>query len=282
MGRISAELNACDPNRLSALRVRIGAVSRWCRLAALLPLCASGAFGQLIAYYSFNDGTANDSSGHGYNATYNGATYTASGYAGGAFTFSGAPSSGAPTSYIQIDSLNINPSNYPTLTMGAWVATNEVGSIIRQVISHDDGSFDRSLGLDYRGSVTGWSTFVGAGVLGGQAATVGAWTFLAVAYNQTANTAMLYVNGSTYTYNSASNGTGWSYTRIGSNPSFVEYFNGTIDEVFFFSSALTAAQLDNIRLNGVMAAVPEPSATAVLLGLLAIGAAAAARRDRRR
>lgn len=247
----------------------------WSWLALLLHLGSGAAFGQLIAYYSFNDGSANDSSGNSNNATYNGAAYTASGYSGGAFAFDGTS-----TSYIQINSLNINPSSYPALTMGAWVKTNEVGSIIRQVISHDDGSFDRSLGLDYRGGLNGWSTFVGAGVLGGQTATVGAWTFVAVAYNQAAGTAMLYVNGSTYTYNSAYDGGGWSYTRIGSNPSFTEFFNGTIDEVFFFSSALTAGQLDNIRLNGVMAAVPEPSAAAAGLGIAAFGCVAWRRRRR--
>lgn len=244
-------------------------ILRWCWFVVFLHAGMSGAFGQLIAYYSFNDGTANDTSGNGFNATYNGATITSSGYSGGAFAFNGTSSS-----YIQINSLNINSSSYPTLTMGAWVSTNEVGSIIRQVISHDDGGFDRSLGLDSRGGLNGWSTFVGAGVLAGQTATVGTWTFVAVAYNQTAGTAMLYINGTTYAYNSAYDAGGWSYTRIGSNPSFTEYFNGTIDEVFFFSSALTASQLDNIRLNGVMAAVPEPSTTTVLLGLVAIGCAA--------
>lgn len=49
------------------------------------------------------------------------------------------------------------------------------------------------------------------------------------------------------------------------NPSFGEYFAGTIDEVFFFSAALTPAQIAVIRTQGVLA-IPEPSAWALLGG----------------
>jgi hypothetical protein len=105
------------------------------------------------------------------------------------------------------------------------------------------------------------------------------WTFVAVAYDQPAGTSMLYVNGQTYT-GTASNGSGWNFTRIGSNPSFGEYFSGTIDNVFFYSSALTASELDAIRINGV-SAVPEPSTTMLLLGGVAATAIVMARRSRR-
>lgn len=260
-------LKATRTSPVPAIRGRFLRTLRWLSLVVLLP--AGDAFAQLIAYYPFDNGSANDASGNGFNPTYIGGTPTASGYAGGAFAFDGTSSS-----YLQIDSLNINPGVYPALTMGAWVATNEVGPIIRQIISHDNGSFDRSLGLDYRGGLNGWSTFLGGSVLGGQTATVGAWTFVAVSYDQNAGTAMLYINGATYTSSGAYDGGGYNFTRIASNPGFGEFFNGTIDEVFFFSSALTASQLDNIRLNGVMAAVPEPTTTSLLLGVAAaVGAA---------
>lgn len=234
-----------------------------------LLLAAAGSLGaqSLIAYFPF-DGNANDASGHGHVGTVVNATPTTSGYTGGAYQFNGG------SSYIQIDSLNINPSVYPQLTMGAWVNANNV-SPIRQIISHDDGGYDRSLGIDYRGSVTGWSAFTGSGVLGGQAAGTGVWTFVAVAYDQAAGTTLLYVDGNSYTATAAS-GAGWSFTRIGMNPSFGEYFSGTIDNVFFFSGALTASQLDSVRLNGV-SSVPEPATWA----LLALGAIALLRRARR-
>jgi hypothetical protein len=249
---------------------------RWLSLVVLLP--AGGAFPQLIAYYPFDNGSANDASGNGFNPTCIGGTPTASGYAGGAFVFDGTSSS-----YLQIDSLNINPGVYPALTMGAWVATNEVGPIIRPIISHDNGSFDRSLGLDYCGGLNGWSTFLGGSVLGGQTATVGAWTFVAVSYDQSAGTAMLYINGATYTASGACDGGGYDFIRIASNPGFGEFFQRHDRRGFLFSSALTASQLDHIRLNGVMAAVPEATTTSLLLGVTAaVGAATRWKRPGRR
>jgi hypothetical protein len=149
--------------------------------------------------------------------------------------------------------------------MGAWVQASATDGI-RQVISHDNGGYDRSLGLDWRqgydGSTTqGWSAFAGGGgVLNSGSATSGAWTFLAVVYDQAAWSVTLYVNNSSFPMTGLL-GDGWEYTLIGSNPSFGEYFSGVIDNVFFFDEALTAAQIENIRVNGV----PLPP-SALLLG----------------
>jgi len=177
---------------------------------------------ELVAYYSF-DGNANDFSGQ-YNGTVYGATLT-TGYKGQAYYFDG-------NDYIQ-NALNINPNVLPKLTMGAWVRADN-GSPVRQVISHDDGNYDRSLGIDNRGGGTGWSAFNGAGVLGYSPVSVGEWVFVAVSYDQSTSSVMLYVNGTTFTSTSAL-GTGRTYTNIGRNPISTgsEYFIGAIDEVFF-------------------------------------------------
>ncbi len=224
----------------------------------LLIAAASPARAQLVAYLPL-DRNALDASGQGHSTTVNGAEPTTAGYRGGAYTFNGS------SSFIEISTLDLNPSVYPQLTMGAWVRPTDT-SPIRQIISHDNSGFDRSLGLDSRGGVNGWSAFVGSGVLGGESAVVGDWVFVAVTYDQAASTATLFVNDRSYTLaGSAALGTGWTYTRIGMNPSFGEYFSGTIDEVFFFSAALTPAQLAVIRTQGVLA-VPEPSTWALLAG----------------
>lgn len=240
----------------------------WLLAVALSVVPATLVRAQVIAFYSFDDGTATDASGHGYNGTAVNAVYTESGYSGGAFLFNGS------NAYIQIDGLDINPSVYPQLTMGAWVLADSA-SPIRQIISHDNGGFDRSLGIDYRGGLTGWSTFTGNGVLANSPVTTGAWTFLAVAYDQVAGTATLYVDGHAVT-GSAAGGSGWNFARIGMNPSFGEYFSGKIDSVFFVAAALTAPQLDQIRLNGIPA-VPEPSVFALLVVGLAVAATTARR-----
>lgn len=237
-------------------------------LFSLLTCGSLTARAQLLAYFPFL-GDASDASGHGFNATTTSATYaahggyTGNGAQGGAYIFDGS------SSYIEIGGLNINPANYPQLTMGAWVlATSDTP--IRQIISQDDGGLDRSLGIDSRGSIAGWTAFAGNGWLASEPVTTGIWTFIALSLDQVAGTATLYVNDHSYTYANTGYGSGWSFTRIGMNPSFGEYFAGTIDEVFFYSAALNSAQIDTIRTSGVIA-VPEPATwTQLLLGLGAL------------
>ncbi len=229
-----------------------------CTLLLFASAGAGAAQAQLVAYLPL-DGDVLDASGGRHTATVTGAAPTAAGFRGGAYVFNGT------SDYIEITSLDINPAVYPQLTMGAWVRPSDV-SPIRQIISHDNGGFDRSVGLDHRSSVNGWSAFAGSGVLGGQPAVTTDWTFVAVAYDQATSSATLFVNDRVFTLaGSAALGTGWTFTRIGMNPSFGEYFAGTIDEVFFFSAALTPAQIAVIRTQGVLA-IPEPSAWALLGG----------------
>ncbi|MCC5838598.1 MAG: LamG domain-containing protein [Opitutales bacterium] len=213
--------------------------------------------GNLLAYFDFEDNLL-DKSGNGVHATsWSGLTYTTSGYSGGAFEFSGSGS------FVRIP-LDINPSAQPQLTMGAWVRPTSA-SVIQTVISHDNGGFDRSLVIDSRGTGSGWAAFTGSGVLGSFAVTPGEWAFVAAVYDQTAATTRLYVNGSSLTVSASTLGSGHPFVEIGRNPSFNELFQGTIDEVFIFGSALSDAELDDIRLNGVI--IPEPATGALFLGL---------------
>lgn len=238
-------------------------------------LCAFAAPGKaaLIAYYTF-EGNANDVTGNGHNGTVNGATLTGAGFTGQAYAFDGTDDS------ISIP-LDINPSAIPQLTMGAWVNA-DVASSLRGIISHDDGGFDRSLVLDVRAAGcanTCWGAFkgnVGTGVISASAsAEPDAWVFLAVRYDQAANSLTLFVNNTTFTGATAL-GSGMTTTTIGRNPTFAELFDGRIDNVFFYDELLSNEQIDNIRQNGITVAsiVPEPGALALLgLGLAALGLA---------
>jgi len=222
----------------------------------------------LIAFYDF-EGNANDTTGNGYDGTVNGATLS-SGYNGGqGYLFDGIDD------YIRVD-LNINPDVMPELTMGAWVNANAANGI-RQVISHDNGSYDRTLGIDYRGGVQtdpdpGWSSFSGSGaVLGEFAVELNEWFFIAVSYNQSAQNVMLYVNGETMT-ESGIMGTGYDFLHIGNNPGTgaggwtgFEFFSGIIDEVFIYDEALSRTQLDDV-MNHDSGSVPEPG-TFMLFGM---------------
>ena len=223
----------------------------------------------LIAYYPV-EGNADDPIG-AYDGTVINATLT-SGYVGQGYAFNGT------NSYISIG-LDINPSLLPNLTMGAWVKA-DVGNPVRQVISHDNGGFDRSLGIDNRGGGTGWSAFAGTGsVLGFDPVQLDDWTFIAVVYEQAASLVTLYVDGTTYSKTGSLSG-GATTTRIGASIGFSEYFDGVIDEVFFFSDALSTTELDDIRTNGVLPA-PTPAAAPAVPLLLAPGLLALAWHRRR-
>jgi len=140
-------------------------------MAAVTPTSAETG---LVAYYPF-DGDTNDHSGNGNDGTTHGATFV-SGTSGQALSFDGVDD------YVSA-LVNINPDVMPQMTMAAWVRPDD-GSPIRQVISHDNGGYARSLGIDHRGGGTGWSAFSGSGsVLGYHPVTIGEWVFVAAVYD---------------------------------------------------------------------------------------------------
>jgi hypothetical protein len=194
------------------------------------------ASGALVAYYPF-DANANDASGNGNNATVNGATLTTDkfGNKNGAYLFDGA------NDYITAP-VDINPSTMPQMTIVAWARADN-GSPFKQVVSHDNGGYDRSLDIDSRGGGTGWSAFCGSGgVSGFHPITLGEWVFLAVVYDQNAGTVQLRVNDTTYE-KAGVLGSGYSTFLIGSNPRYGEYFKGAIDEVRIYDHALSDSEI---------------------------------------
>ncbi len=103
----------------------------------------------LVGFYSFDDAgmPLRDDSGNGYDLmTGVGLTdpqYVAGGgVQGGAYTFDGGQHWVSP--------IDINNSTLPSLTMGAWVKTSSLAAGLRKVMGHDDGGYDRTLGLDDR------------------------------------------------------------------------------------------------------------------------------------
>lgn len=198
----------------------------------------SGASLGLIGYYPFN-GNANDASGNGNNGTVNGATLAADrfGNPNAAYTFNGS------SNYIQVP-IDINTSNYSQLTLLAWVKPS-LTNPNRTILSHDNGSFDRTLSIDSRGGGSGYSCFTSAGssVLGYFPVIADKWVQVACTYNQSTTTAKLYYNNETPKTGSTAFNTGWTYTRIGSNPSYGEYFGGIIDDVRIYNRVLTDEEI---------------------------------------
>jgi hypothetical protein len=232
----------------------------------VLGLATIPAQAGLIAYYPF-EGNANDTSGHGLNGTIIGSLSVVAGHDGLAYAFNGAEN------YITVP-IDINPTKYAALTMGAWVSAGAADAI-RGILSHDNGNFDRTLDIDTRGGGARWCAFTGSTVLCGPVVTQDTWTFLAVRYDDGTGAIALTVDGASYT-TSGHPGSGLSYTAIGRNPTYDLPFVGVIDSVFFYDQYLTDEQLEAIRQNGV-ALIPEPS-TFLLLGAGLLGLAVLARR----
>lgn len=194
----------------------------------------------LVARYPL-DGAASETTGSGPDGEMNGPVPTEGRHGGveGALAFDGEDD------HVAVP-LDIGPERHPELTITAW-ARAESAEPIRQVVSHDDGGFDRSVGIDDRGGVDGWSAFAGTGsVLGGAPVEVGRWTFLAVVYDAPADTVRLHVVDRVFT-TAGHTGEGLERLRIGSNPTHDEFFHGAIDEVRFYGRALTREEVAEIR-----------------------------------
>jgi hypothetical protein len=202
----------------------------------------------LLGFYPF-EGNAQDWSGNRRHGTVSGSPIvgTPSGYEGQGYYFYGG------ADYITVP-LNINPDQYPRLTMGGWCKKLSAGWF-QPLLTHDDGGYDRSITIDDRGGGIGWSAFCGpwGQVLGAVPAIYQKWSFVAVVYDQVAQTVRLQVDDMVLTKTGVGLGLGQSQLYIGASPKFGNFFKGCIDNVFVFGDALTDKQLAYIRSGGAQA-----------------------------
>lgn len=234
------------------------------------------AHAELVTFLKFDDNSnlLADSSGNNTVSTNFGALYSSFGYEGGALSLNGS-------NYVRV-SQNVGITTMPKMTWGAWVnLTNN--NPIKQVLSNDNGGYDRSIGIDSRGGTNGqYSSFYGSGVLGnGGAAKLNQWTFLAAVYDNTTGSLSYWVDANKVTTTTYFGNSAWSFFDIGHNPSFGEFLIGKVDNVFVYNEALTDAQINNIYLGGasVISGVPEPEMTGMYLsGLMLIGFFATSRK----
>ncbi len=232
----------------------------------------------LVAYYNFNNGNLNDSSGNGNNITFNNATLTADrfGNANNAYLFDGS------TSYMEIkNSTSLNPTNnitiyaivkvygfneaschgnqilskgYPYNTNGFYnlaffAANNGIGGCSPTVDTTQE-LFDGSYGDDNpQGS--------NAGVAGNSTADsiwVQKYQWYTLVYTYDGATAKFYVNGALAKKIDYPSGIPFTPNSndlfIGKheNPAFPYFFNGVIDEVRIYNKAITDQQVGYLSI----------------------------------
>jgi PKD repeat protein len=195
----------------------------------------------LVAAYAFNEGagtTVTDASGNGHTGTIVNATWATAGKYGDALSFNGT---NAMVTIPDASSFHLTTG----MTLEAWVNPSAVSNAWRDVIYKGNDNFYLSAT-----STSSSHPAVGAIVNGSYLESYGTsalatnkWTFLAATYDGT--TMRLYVNAAQV---SSKAGTGSILTstnslQIGGDSFYGQFFQGTIDEVRVYNSALTAAQL---------------------------------------
>ena len=228
-------------------------------LFCLLTILQYSANGELIAFYTFDD--ANDpfadSSGQGNDITGTNGTAPTWGSDIG-FADTGAHDFSGGTLLAPID---INAGAIPDMTWGAWVRTDNTNPGLRKILGHDNGGWDRTLGLDNRNGQFRYTSFTGfgrpvVGNLPGPANTED-WTFVAASYDSAAGTVSVYVDVDASSTDdelvavteTARWNTGWPTFAIGGirpdNTS--ELWDGVIDNVFVYNEVLSPAEIAALR-----------------------------------
>lgn len=209
----------------------------------------------LIAYYNFNGGNLNDSSGKGNNIKFNNAVVTSDrfGRAGNAYQFSGG-------AYMQVpSSVSLSPSQITLMaivklngyyTGYAWV--NEI--LMKGPADQANGvyglrvhpiSYDYSTQLDTSKEI--FTAFYGdganAGILDSSFTSIRSGDWNTVIYTYDGFVSKLYINGTLRSTRTSPFGfnvnTNDLYIGKTENPTYPYNFTGSIDEIRIYSRALS-------------------------------------------
>jgi chitodextrinase len=220
----------------------------------------------LVAAYAFNEGsgtTVADLSGRGNTGTIANATW-ATGKYDSALAFNG---SNALVTIADSASLHLTTA----MTLEAWVNPSVVSSAWRDVIyKGNDNYYLEGTTTVGAGVPTGAATIAGNnnGANGTSALTANTWSHLAVTFDGA--TVRLYVNG-TQVGTLAQAGTIVTSTnplQIGGDSIYGQFFQGMIDEVRVYNTALTLAQIQadmNAPIAGSVVDSQPPAAPGTLV-----------------
>ena len=182
--------------------------------------------------------------------------------------------------------INVNAGVMPQMTWGAWVRTDTLDPGHYQVLSHENGGWDRTLGLSDRPDSTAgvqYTAFTGAGVYlaSGPAVSTTAWSFIATSHNQNTGQITFYADLDASTTDDpllefTTAGTfdaGTTTTTIGAFPSGNESWDGAIDQVFIYNEELTPAKVTAIRDRGLpeLLGIPDTDPNIIVTPLILFG-----------
>jgi chitodextrinase/nitrogen fixation protein FixH len=227
----------------------------------------------LVAAYSFDEGSGinvSDLSGHGNNGTLANATWTTAGKFGKALVFNGA------TSLVTIpDSPTLRLTT--GMTLEAWVNPSVVNTGWKDIVYKGNDNYylegATSSNVPMIGITIGTSH---AEVFGATGLPANTWTFLAATYDG-ANL-RFYINGTQVASQSHTGDilTSSNPLQIGGDSIYGQFFQGTIDEVRVYNTALTNGQIQADMATAVGAASPAASLSSLSVdfGGQAVGAPA--------
>jgi chitodextrinase len=217
----------------------------------------------LVAAYGFNEGagtTVADASGNGNTGTVANATWTTAGKYGNALVFNGTSSR---VSINDAASLHLTTA----MTLEAWVKPSTSSSDWHDVIYKGDDAYYLEGSSSHNGKPAGGGTFGAADVqtYGTAALAVNAWTHLAVTYDGA--TLKLYVNGALASSLARTGNilTSTNQLQIGGDSLYGQYFQGTIDEVRVYNTALTQAQVQSDMNTPIAPDTTPPTAPGSLM-----------------
>jgi len=203
----------------------------------------------LVAYYSFDDGTATDNSGNGHEGLIHGAV-AISGISGDALFFDGT------NDYINIsDSPDLNP---PSFTIGAWVKFTGYGNDYQHIISKHVNYLGVREGycLQYMKISKNLNFFTGTGGsiynhVNSGIIEPGDWHYIVGTFDGSEK--RLYIDSSligtsstnvVHSPNDLIIGCGGQFGS--QSPQFSDFFLGSIDEVIVYDKALSDGEVLNI------------------------------------
>ncbi len=148
--------------------------------------------------------------------------------------------------------VNLNSNEMPRISIAVWFKT-ETLQISRTILSHDNGGYDRTLILDGRSGSYGISGFGGptVQVFGGIPVPRDQWRLAVVTWDSEKREAVIAAKDTSNTLRvikkeSADPGEGLYVATLGKNPTYKEFFQGTIDEAVLWNRVLSEDEIKTL------------------------------------